>query len=107
MGAEIRGAILELGVHLWVARYAAEAVVPAMHGQWRGAIVWLPGPWLTLSGVALGGPRGRQHGPDFFRALISLKWGAQDVTRGDRGGDADCSLYRTSFFKSERPPGSR
>ena len=39
MGAEIRGAILELGVHLWVARYAVEAVVPAMHGQWSYAAI--------------------------------------------------------------------
>ena len=37
-GAEIRGAILELGAW-WVARYAAEAVVPAMHGQWSYAAI--------------------------------------------------------------------
>ena len=50
MGAEIRGAILELGVHLWVARYAVEAVVPAMHFRERAAMRGPLGQWLTLTG---------------------------------------------------------
>ena len=78
MGAEIRGAILELGVHLWVARYAVEAVVPATHGREHAA---MRGPGRGyLTGVALGGPRGRQQGPGFFRAPISRRWGVQIVT---------------------------
>ena len=55
-----------------------------------------------------GGPLGLQTRAGFF--FLGRKpppMGGTDAPGGDKRGDADCSLYRTSFFKSERPPGSR
>ena len=88
MGAEIRGAILELGVHLWVARYAGKRSA-VMHGQWSYAaievVLWVCA-WLPYRGGKA--DHGEARGPD-FRAQTPLNGGHKTSPKGGTSGGGE------------------